>query len=173
MPTAVQPNNSTTATSHIVQVTSSIGLLVGLVAIIIFAVWLSYRKRLPVAAIRFVPHFREYQEPQQKYVRRYTLESIPVVSYNIGLQRDLQDVGSKILTSDTGLSRESQTTLERGTSIDPEAEVEGETESVSCPVCTDDFVKGEKVRILPCGHIYHQDCIDPWLFERSGTCPLW
>jgi hypothetical protein len=172
MPTAVQPNNSTTATSHVVQVTSSIGLLVGLVAIIIFAVWLSYRKRLPVAAIRFVPHFPVYQEPQQKYVRRYTLESIPVVSYNIGLQRD-QDVGSKILTSDTGLSREPQTTLERGTSIDPEAEAEGETESVSCPVCTDDFVKGEKVRILPCGHIYHQDCIDPWLFERSGTCPLW
>jgi hypothetical protein len=171
MPTAVQPSNSTTGTSHIVQVTSSIGLVVGLAAIVIFAVWLSYRKRLPVAAIRFVPHFRADQEPQQKYVRRYTLESIPVVSYNIGLQRDLQDLGSKILTSGTGLSRESQTTLKRGTRIEPE--VKGETESVSCPVCTDDFVKGEKVRILPCGHIYHQDCIDPWLSERSGTCPLW
>jgi hypothetical protein len=171
MPTAVQPSNSTTATSHIVQVTSSIGLLVGLVAIIIFAVWLSYRKRLPAAAIRFVPHFRVDQEPQHKSVRRYTLESIPVVSYNIGSQRDLQDLESKILASDTGLSREPQTTLERGTRLGPEAEAE--TESVSCPVCTDDFVKGEKVRILPCGHIYHQDCIDPWLFERSGTCPVW
>jgi hypothetical protein len=171
MPTAVQPSNSTTATSHIVQVTSSIGLFVGLVAIIIFAVWLSNRKRRPAAATRFVPHFRVDQEPQQKYVRRYTLELIPVVSYDIGLQKDLQDFGSKILTSDTGLSREPQTTLERGTRIEPEEE--GETESVSCPVCTDDFVKGVKVRILPCGHIYHQDCIDPWLFERSGTCPLW
>lgn len=42
-----------------------------------------------------------------------------------------------------------------------------------CSVCTEDFVENEKVRILPCRHIYHKRCIDPWLLNFAGTCPLW
>lgn len=43
----------------------------------------------------------------------------------------------------------------------------------SCPICTDDFVKGQDIRLLPCNHQFHPDCIDPWLVNVSGTCPLW
>jgi hypothetical protein len=43
----------------------------------------------------------------------------------------------------------------------------------SCSICTEDFLDGENVRLLPCGHIYHQRCIDPWLLGFTGTCPLW
>lgn len=42
-----------------------------------------------------------------------------------------------------------------------------------CPICTDDFVRGQDVRVLPCQHQFHPDCIDPWLVNVSGTCPLW
>lgn len=42
-----------------------------------------------------------------------------------------------------------------------------------CPICTDDFVKGQDVRVLPCNHQFHPECIDPWLVNVSGTCPLW
>jgi hypothetical protein len=42
-----------------------------------------------------------------------------------------------------------------------------------CPICTDDFVKGQDVRVLPCSHQFHPECIDPWLINVSGTCPLW
>lgn len=42
-----------------------------------------------------------------------------------------------------------------------------------CPICTDDFTAGEDVRVLPCNHKYHPACIDPWLLNVSGTCPLW
>ncbi|EEA24760.1 hypothetical protein TMatcc_007861 [Talaromyces marneffei ATCC 18224] len=42
----------------------------------------------------------------------------------------------------------------------------------NCPICTDDFVKGQDVRLLPCNHQFHPDCIDPWLINVSGTCPL-
>ncbi|KAH8585857.1 hypothetical protein B0O99DRAFT_646047 [Bisporella sp. PMI_857] len=45
-------------------------------------------------------------------------------------------------------------------------------EPTSCSVCTEDFVESENVRILHCGHIYHQRCIDPWVLEYAGTCPL-
>jgi hypothetical protein len=26
---------------------------------------------------------------------------------------------------------------------------------------------------LPCKHQFHPACIDPWLINVSGTCPLW
>lgn len=45
--------------------------------------------------------------------------------------------------------------------------------TLTCSVCTEDFVENDTVRILPCGHIYHRRCIDPWLLRFSGNCPLW
>ncbi|XP_039651688.1 RING finger protein 11a isoform X1 [Perca fluviatilis] len=39
-----------------------------------------------------------------------------------------------------------------------------------CVICMMDFEYGDPIRFLPCLHIYHMDCIDPWLM-RSFTCP--
>ena len=38
-------------------------------------------------------------------------------------------------------------------------------------MCMEALVPGEKVRKLPCGHIYHAGCIDEWLTRCSTTCP--
>jgi hypothetical protein len=46
-------------------------------------------------------------------------------------------------------------------------------EHVVCSICTEDFTVGEEVRLLPCSHQFHPPCIDPWLINISGTCPLW
>ncbi|KAL2066411.1 hypothetical protein VTL71DRAFT_2482 [Oculimacula yallundae] len=43
---------------------------------------------------------------------------------------------------------------------------------LGCSICTEDFKTGEDVRVLPCDHKYHPACIDPWLLNVSGTCPL-
>ncbi|KAL2834247.1 hypothetical protein BDW59DRAFT_137581 [Aspergillus cavernicola] len=53
-----------------------------------------------------------------------------------------------------------------------EAETPADHPNFSCPICTDDFVKGEDLRVLPCNHQFHPGCIDPWLVNVSGTCPL-
>ncbi|KAI9048136.1 hypothetical protein LZ554_007931 [Drepanopeziza brunnea f. sp. 'monogermtubi'] len=44
--------------------------------------------------------------------------------------------------------------------------------NLGCSICTEDFTTGEDVRVLPCNHKYHPACIDPWLLNVSGTCPL-
>lgn len=52
--------------------------------------------------------------------------------------------------------------------------IENRTDNgLACSVCTDDFVKGQDIRVLPCNHKFHPECIDPWLLNVSGTCPLW
>ncbi|KAG9241767.1 hypothetical protein BJ878DRAFT_211273 [Calycina marina] len=43
---------------------------------------------------------------------------------------------------------------------------------LGCSICTEDFMTGDDVRVLPCKHKYHPACIDPWLLNVSGTCPL-
>lgn len=46
-------------------------------------------------------------------------------------------------------------------------------EGLGCSICTDDFEKGQDIRLLPCNHKFHPECVDPWLLNVSGTCPLW
>ncbi|CAG9797511.1 unnamed protein product [Chironomus riparius] len=42
---------------------------------------------------------------------------------------------------------------------------------LQCSVCWEDFQLKETVRQLPCTHVYHEDCILPWL-QLHGTCPV-
>lgn len=36
------------------------------------------------------------------------------------------------------------------------------TTSKSCSICFNDYVSGEHLKVLPCGHKYHKECIDQW-----------
>uniref|UniRef100_A0A7N1A176 RING-type domain-containing protein n=1 Tax=Kalanchoe fedtschenkoi TaxID=63787 RepID=A0A7N1A176_KALFE len=50
---------------------------------------------------------------------------------------------------------------------------EGRTseEEAVCAVCLGEYERGERLRLLPCRHVFHCACIDPWLRE-SGVCPV-
>ncbi|KAH7401100.1 hypothetical protein DE146DRAFT_654916 [Phaeosphaeria sp. MPI-PUGE-AT-0046c] len=45
-------------------------------------------------------------------------------------------------------------------------------DTLGCSICTEDFEKGQDLRVLPCDHKFHPECVDPWLLNVSGTCPL-
>ena len=49
---------------------------------------------------------------------------------------------------------------------------ESESSASCCAICLEEFEDKERVRVLPCGHTFHGDCVVPWLTERHCTCPL-
>jgi len=51
------------------------------------------------------------------------------------------------------------------------SKITDDTEAKSCVVCLTDMAKGEKIKILPCTHIFHIKCIDKWL-KVNKLCPI-
>ena len=40
-----------------------------------------------------------------------------------------------------------------------------------CAICLEEFRYGDVVKILPCKHVFHVDCLDPWCLNQSPVCP--
>ena len=39
-----------------------------------------------------------------------------------------------------------------------------------CSICITDYNEGDQLKVLPCKHIFHTNCIDPWLANHN-VCP--
>lgn len=40
-----------------------------------------------------------------------------------------------------------------------------------CSICIEPFKDEDSVRILTCGHVYHESCVKVWLVSCSADCP--
>jgi len=55
-----------------------------------------------------------------------------------------------------------------------------EAHRATCPICLTDYeppdasapATAEVLRKMPCGHVLHKECVDPWLSSVSGRCPV-
>ena len=45
------------------------------------------------------------------------------------------------------------------------------SENFQCIICMEEFNEGEKVKLLPCGHIFHPNSIKEWLMKQK-SCPF-
>ena len=172
------------------------GIITGLfVAIIVTGAW-----RARTNPERYGPRTAFNGRPRQsraKGLARAILETFPIIKFgdeipNKGGNHDVELHGvatrdsrpSQSETRTDAQSREDAAAMATGpmltettsahqeSSPKPEHNVSVAKNSV-CSICTDDFTKGEEVRVLPCEHLYHPACIDPWLVNVSATCPLW
>ncbi|PYH72138.1 RING-H2 finger protein [Aspergillus vadensis CBS 113365] len=139
------------------------------------------------------------RQSRARGIARAMLDTIPIVRFGDNNQPDGKTVGPKgDVEMGSGLEvpaneleeRDVTTTAEVTSPHQPQTEApptESQEEkrsdapatetttdhpNFSCPICTDDFVKGQDLRVLPCNHQFHPECIDPWLVNVSGTCPL-
>uniref|UniRef100_A0A3B3U4C9 RING finger protein 150 n=1 Tax=Poecilia latipinna TaxID=48699 RepID=A0A3B3U4C9_9TELE len=48
---------------------------------------------------------------------------------------------------------------------------ETEADFDNCAVCIEGYRPNDVVRILPCRHLFHKSCVDPWLLDHR-TCPM-
>mmetsp|Transcript_5576 Transcript_5576/g.6569 ORF Transcript_5576/g.6569 Transcript_5576/m.6569 type:complete len:584 (+) Transcript_5576:200-1951(+) len=44
--------------------------------------------------------------------------------------------------------------------------------SGTCAICLEILENDDNVRGLICGHVFHSDCLDPWLTKRRACCPM-
>ena len=44
-------------------------------------------------------------------------------------------------------------------------------ENYQCIICMEEFEKNEKINLLPCGHLFHINCIKQWLLKQK-SCPF-
>jgi len=187
-------NNSAVAMSILYSITGLITLLF----LIIIATGAIRAHRYPE---RYGPRSAYGGRPRQsraKGIARAVLETIPIVKFgtpaapaksdpNIELERaqpatDVQVHHLSTIPEDVEAQPKATNSPERESRIgsnSPKASGSQQTleplteEHLGCSICTEDFNVGEDVRVLPCDHKFHPPCIDPWLVNVSGTCPLW
>ncbi|KAL4230585.1 F-BAR and double SH3 domains protein 2 [Mactra antiquata] len=46
-----------------------------------------------------------------------------------------------------------------------------DTEADQCAVCIESYKWNDVIRVLPCKHIFHKSCVDPWLLDQR-SCPM-
>ncbi|KAF2100179.1 hypothetical protein NA57DRAFT_73792 [Rhizodiscina lignyota] len=107
-------------------------------------------------------------------VPREVLDEMPLYPYNIAQA----SAPATLATHNRSNSEAAKTTANISVSVlsAPRASRQQTELQTTCAICLDDFTESQPspsmVRELPCGHIFHAECVDPFLTTHSSLCPL-
>ena len=83
------------------------------------------------------------------------------------LKREIYNPGPKRLTKRVSLYYRDRLAKDSLDKLEKEVDEEGKR----CAICLDDFEAGQEVMLTPCNHMFHEDCITPWMKSHS-QCPV-
>jgi hypothetical protein len=123
---------------------------------------------LSILIAAYILKIRSPRPSAQGHLTTAGLNKIPIVQYDLELGMEPQPLHQE----------ERSWRMRRPINLRSEPETHqhatpGLNRQETCAICGADFTLGEDVRRLPCGHLFHPRCVDPWLLEHAATCPLW
>ena len=124
---------------------------------------LSDARRMTAAEIEEIPEIREILgtlDMIRAGIFGNTATQV-IIHSNGGIEIYTESIGTSSCVSQSRIDE-----LETGLYKD----VDNPTNDI-CSICICDMEGGDTYRKLPCGHVFHKDCIDPYLVDNSSKCP--
>ncbi|CBN77418.1 conserved unknown protein [Ectocarpus siliculosus] len=91
----------------------------------------------------------------------------PQLQAPLDSSQGIEDVGSaRSSSSSPSAPVAPSSTRSRSSSEDSDS-----ASPITCAICLAAYQEEEVIKVLPCGHDFHSDCLDPWL-EVKAECPL-
>jgi hypothetical protein len=89
----------------------------------------------------------------------------PYIIYNDHIPNDPEEDNKNVAT---------ETMLDENTTVKLYKDIDDDIKSrfTTCNICLSDFKDEDSIRLIKCVHIFHKDCIDPWLLNESYSCPV-
>merc|ERR1719195_2273178 len=116
--------------------------------------------------------------PTETFVSETELKSWTVARLKDELRRLKRLADVRLIYSGGSSTNEMWTHLLSGVAVEKTELVQavlmarGGNSGISCAVCLANYESGASLRLLPCGHRFHHECVDHWLIKQSRTCPL-
>ncbi|CUM65184.1 uncharacterized protein PRCAT00002812001 [Priceomyces carsonii] len=82
--------------------------------------------------------------------------------------------GNSITVRDSSVLDETKSVEMKDLGTDKVSELHEELHfsSGTCAICLEVIEDDDLVRGLICGHVFHSECLDPWLTKRRACCPM-
>ncbi|KFY30623.1 hypothetical protein V493_01792 [Pseudogymnoascus sp. VKM F-4281 (FW-2241)] len=175
-------NNQTSAgdSAPPTSTASEVAIIAGTGGVIFFII-------VMIVVLITVQHHRhpERRNPQQarpgrpkgpKRLATAMLESIPIVKFGHS-NKDIELAGTDRANRNQWTTTEAIDPFTIHRAVNPVqgltcGSLQARSSGHECSICLSVFIEDEDIRILPCNHKFHAVCIDPWLLNISGTCPL-